>query len=526
MATIENRSRFTVGVKNRPDLARHFPFNKLAQATAYRDELRAAGLKPRLDQLDEHWFVRIRQNGYRPLQTTFATREEANAFVMKVEEERSRGLFIDYTKAHNTSLAELLVRYLETEVPRKKSADLERYKIEGWLEDSGAQGVRLLQAHRERLRAKGERIRSAAFKMRKPSTELAWIHKRLAEVTTTDVEDFINERLELVEPGTVDREIDILKSVFKVVLTVWDYPLAKNPMDAVRRPRYFNERDRRLTGDEEHRLLDALAQLDRERAIEERLAELANAALSAQSFSSASARKKVLAAVRQQLLPIAQQSCRIVPYLETFYHFQVMTAARRGETLGLTWERIDFEAGTAFLPETKNGRSRKLSLRADLLQRLSELPREDEHVFPVGVDMLVGAWNRACENAAIKDLRIHDLRHEAISRVAETGRFSLPELQQFSGHRDIRMLMRYSHLCASRLARKLDEAFNNDGAIRQHRGRRLLNKVASVKVADVLGAEEESLPSQAWTTAAASAEEVPDIGVPSNVIEFPRRQQA
>ena len=140
--------------------------------------------------------------------------------------------------------------------------------------------------------------------------------------------------------------------------------------------------------------------------------------------------------------------------------------------------------------------------------------------------MVGGAWNRACENAAIKDLRIHDLRHEAISRVAETGRFSLPELQQFSGHRDIRMLMRYSHLCASRLARKLDEAFNNDGAIRQHRGRRLLNKVASVKVADVLGAEEESLPSQAWTTAAASAEEVPDIGVPSNVIEFPRRQQA
>ena len=215
-----------------------------------------------------------------------------------------------------------------------------------------------------------------------------------------------------------------------------------------------------------------------------------------------------------------------MPYFETFYHFQVMTAARRGETLGLTWARIDFEAGTAFLPETKNGRSRKLSLRADLVQQLRELPREHEHVFPIGVDLLVGAWNRACENAGLKDLRIHDLRHEAISRVAETGRFSLPELQQFSGHRDIRMLMRYSHLCASRLARKLDEAFKSAGAIRPHRGRRLLNKAASVKVTDLLVAEDASMPSQAWTTVAESADQASDIAAPSNVIAFPRRQRA
>jgi integrase len=71
----------------------------------------------------------------------------------------------------------------------------------------------------------------------------------------------------------------------------------------------------------------------------------------------------------------------------------------------------------------------------------------------------------------LADFHIHDLRHHAITRVAETGQFTLPELQQFSGHRDIRMLMRYAHLCATRLAKKLDECFKDAEMVRNHRGR-------------------------------------------------------
>jgi len=179
----------------------------------------------------------------------------------------------------------------------------------------------------------------------------------------------------VVAPSTVDREIDILKSVFKVALTVWDYTLAKNPMDAVRRPKYFNERDRRITCKEEGALIQALAALDRERVVEDRLKELADAALASQPFTSNSARKKVLAEVRKQLMLQAEESTTVTPYLEAFYHFQVMTAARRGETLGLTWDRIDVKAGTAFLPETKNGRARKLSVRTHLMALLKELPQ-------------------------------------------------------------------------------------------------------------------------------------------------------
>lgn len=57
--------------------------------------------------------------------------------------------------------------------------------------------------------------------------------------------------------------------------------------------------------------------------------------------------------------------------------------------------------------------------------------------------------------ARIKDLHFHDLRHEAITRFFEMG-LSVPEVALISGHRDYRMLFRYTHLRAEDVAAKLD----------------------------------------------------------------------
>lgn len=493
MASIENRSRFVVSVKN-SDLTQHFPYNKLEAVTAYRDELRAKGYKPKVDQLDESWLVRIRQTGYPKLEKTFSSEATAEAFVKKVEAERAQKIFIDYAKSFNATFAELLVRYLRDEAPGHKSKDLLAYKIEGWLEDSGEKGQKLLQQYRDELRAQGKPVRAAKFIMREQSNQLAWLHKPLNEVTTSDIEHYTRERLDEVAPATVDREIDILRSIFNVAVTVWDYNLVKNPMSAVRRPKYFNERDRRLVDGEETRLLAALASLDLARATEPVLRDMANEALEGRHFTSASDRKRQLAAVRAQLLADAEAQADVTPYLQAFFLFQLMTGARRSETLGLTWEHIDFVRGTAYIPLSKNGRPRKLSLRREVLDLLRALPRDTDCVFAIGVDYLVGGWSKACEMTGIQDLHIHDLRHEAISRVAETGNFTIPDLQQFSGHQDVRMLMRYAHLCASRLAKKLDECFKDDKSVRIHKGRKVLTENASVKVSEVVACELEELP--------------------------------
>ena len=56
--------------------------------------------------------------------------------------------------------------------------------------------------------------------------------------------------------------------------------------------------------------------------------------------------------------------------------------------------------------------------------------------------------------AGVSGLRFHDLRHEAVSRFFEKG-LNMPEVAAISGHRDPRMLMRYTHPKAEAIAAKL-----------------------------------------------------------------------
>ena len=64
------------------------------------------------------------------------------------------------------------------------------------------------------------------------------------------------------------------------------------------------------------------------------------------------------------------------------------------------------------------------------------------------------AWKRLIKRSGITDLHFHDLRHEAITRFFEMG-LSVPEVAVISGHKDYRMLARYTHLRAEDIANKL-----------------------------------------------------------------------
>jgi integrase len=64
-------------------------------------------------------------------------------------------------------------------------------------------------------------------------------------------------------------------------------------------------------------------------------------------------------------------------------------------------------------------------------------------------------WERLKRREGIEDLRFHDLRHEAISRLFEKG-LTVPKVALISGHRDARMLFRYTHLRAEDVAKKLE----------------------------------------------------------------------
>ena len=71
-------------------------------------------------------------------------------------------------------------------------------------------------------------------------------------------------------------------------------------------------------------------------------------------------------------------------------------------------------------------------------------------VFPYNRKSVGTALTRACQALKIEDLHFHDLRHEATSRLFEAG-FSIEQVALVTGHKDWKMLRRYTHLKPERL---------------------------------------------------------------------------
>lgn len=279
MASIENRSKVQVTVKNRDDLTKTFEYCADKAITAYVEQLKAQGYRPKLASLNNHYVVRARQVGYPTLSLSASSEEEALELKQRIESERRRGIVVDYGLARRTTFADLMIRYLREEAPRHKSFEVEGYKINALLEDAGLPRedmAAILAAHANpHPSLKGKQMRKpTGARMREASEASRFVRKSFADVMPDDFMDYIDERGQVVEASTVDREIDLFTAVCNTAINMWRVPCLKSPMDGVRRPSYFNERDRRLKGDEEARLLDVAHQEDRGRSIARRLEEL------------------------------------------------------------------------------------------------------------------------------------------------------------------------------------------------------------------------------------------------------------
>jgi integrase len=82
-------------------------------------------------------------------------------------------------------------------------------------------------------------------------------------------------------------------------------------------------------------------------------------------------------------------------------------------------------------------------------------------IFNLSATAISHRFSRLREKAGIRDLRIHNLRHESISRLFELG-FNTMEVAAISGHQTVAMLQRYCHLSIGHLSSKLAEVSNPD----------------------------------------------------------------
>jgi integrase len=125
------------------------------------------------------------------------------------------------------------------------------------------------------------------------------------------------------------------------------------------------------------------------------------------------------------------------------------TGLRRGELLGLTWERVDLSRGVIRLELTKSGRRREVPMNDDSYRALVGLgPKGDGRVFKT--HYIQTAYNNAVEAAELDDVNFLTLRHTFASWAVMRG-VTLKELQELLGHASLTMTMRYAHLAPEHL---------------------------------------------------------------------------
>ena len=238
--------------------------------------------------------------------------------------------------------------------------------------------------------------------MRKPIAQWS-----MANLSAARIAAFRDERLKEVSAGTVIRELAYLSAIINHARREWGINVP-NPVQMVRKPQSPQARARVLTEEEVERLLQALE-------------------------------------------PTGRRSHWTKPVVQ----LALATAMRRGELLSLRWEHVDLQNRTAFLPDTKNGDSRTVPLSSAAIQVLAALPRHiSGTVFPVKFFTLDAAFKRGIRRAGLHEVRFHDLRRTAITRMAE----KLPnviELAAVSGHKSLMVLKRYYRPTATELAQKL-----------------------------------------------------------------------
>lgn len=132
----------------------------------------------------------------------------------------------------------------------------------------------------------------------------------------------------------------------------------------------------------------------------------------------------------------------------------MLTGARRGEVLSMSWDQIDLEAGVWVKPSahTKQRREHRVPLSAPALALLLDMKERSHgpYVFPGKVANqplkdLKKTWISVTQKAEVQGARVHDLRHTFASILVSRGA-SLPLIGALLGHTQAATTARYAHL--------------------------------------------------------------------------------
>ena len=236
----------------------------------------------------------------------------------------------------------------------------------------------------------------------------AWVNEPLPQINAATIAEYRDRRLASVKPATLKRQLNIVKHACATAEREWDWLSPLSLLQRVRLPKNIEHVVERITADDEHALIEAA------------------------------------------------QRCR-TKNLCHLITLAIETAMRRGELLALEWGDIDLERRELLVRQSKNGMPRTIPLSTRAHSTLANMESDCcEPVFPLSANAVRLAFERVRTRAGLNDVRFHDLRHEAISRLFDRG-LTTPQVALLSGHKTVSQLFRYAHADISRVSRLLSE---------------------------------------------------------------------
>lgn len=315
------------------------------------------------------WFIQVRKKGVCK-SGSFKTRQQAVNWATQLESQILNGT-LD-SDCHKT-FVDALTRYAKEVSPTKRGERWELIRLNAW-------------------------------------HKLPFAHYALSDVITPILAAWRDDRLKAVKSSTVNRELNLMSSVFEYARREWQW-IKINPVYDLKRPQQPKHRERIFTDLERDAITNAL-KFDETQPI----------------------------TTKKQIIAVA-------------FLFALETAMRREEITGLEWERIDLNNQFLTLALTKNGDARDvpLSKRALFLLRLM---KGFNKPFPVDKDVLSSLFRQACIDCKIDNAHFHDSRATALTRLSK--KLTVLELARMVGHRDIKSLQIYYRETAKNIALKLD----------------------------------------------------------------------
>jgi integrase len=165
--------------------------------------------------------------------------------------------------------------------------------------------------------------------------------------------------------------------------------------------------------------------------------------------------------------PTQDELSRLIEYAESnpqqflplgrIIRFAVATAMRQAEICRIEWSDVNMTKRTVTIrdrkdPRRKDGNHQVVPLlnstgydAGQLILEQRIVTRGLGRVFPYHSKSVGAAFHRSCNAIDLDDPCFHDLRHEGTSRLFEAG-FSIQQVAMVTGHKDWRMLRRYTNL--------------------------------------------------------------------------------